>query len=304
MCDFVICSPDIYHFHNNLDKFISLDRVIVIRNPKTLKMLDFNTHLKSFPKRKNGYVSLFVYTHYLHIFITYILPFLDPTIKYNIYLHNSDHALEHTTLYDKLLKTKYIHHIYAQNCDMNIKYKDKITLLPIGLANSMWKHGDTLALYRTMSNQYKYNKTNNIYININPSTFPYRKTILDAIEKSNSYHIVSTPKPFHEYLFELSTYRFCLCVRGNGFDTHRFWECLYLGVIPVIINNKDTNMVNFVNYINELNIPFVEIKENDVNIITTKYPDTYFNETLYKKILKECNSSIYNLPQLKLKYYD
>ena len=167
----------------------------------------------------------------------------------------------------------------------------------------MWNHGDILSLYKTISIEYKFNKSNNIYININPSTFPYRKTVLDAIEKSNNYTIVSKPKPFNEYLQELSTYRFCLCIRGNGLDTHRFWECLYFGVIPVIINNKSTNMTNFVHYLHDLNIPFIEIKEDILDIIVTKYPDTYFNETLYKKILKDFNASIFNLNQLKLHYY-
>ncbi len=36
------------------------------------------------------------------------------------------------------------------------------------------------------------------------------------------------------YLTNLFTHRFVLCPPGNGEDTHRFWESLYCGAIPVI----------------------------------------------------------------------
>jgi hypothetical protein len=29
-------------------------------------------------------------------------------------------------------------------------------------------------------------------------------------------------------------HRFAACPRGNGIDTHRVWEALYLGVVPVV----------------------------------------------------------------------
>ena len=33
---------------------------------------------------------------------------------------------------------------------------------------------------------------------------------------------------------ELSSYKFALSPEGNGIDCHRTWECLYLGVIPIV----------------------------------------------------------------------
>jgi hypothetical protein len=29
-------------------------------------------------------------------------------------------------------------------------------------------------------------------------------------------------------------YKYVICPRGNGIDTHRVWEALYLGVVPVV----------------------------------------------------------------------
>mgnify|MGYP000161873584 CR=1 FL=1 len=35
-------------------------------------------------------------------------------------------------------------------------------------------------------------------------------------------------------LFNLKIYKYCFCPRGNGIDTHRIWEALYMGCIPVV----------------------------------------------------------------------
>ena len=40
--------------------------------------------------------------------------------------------------------------------------------------------------------------------------------------------------PFKQYLTELSTHKFCVSPPGNGIDCHLFWECLYVGTIPIV----------------------------------------------------------------------
>ena len=40
-----------------------------------------------------------------------------------------------------------------------------------------------------------------------------------------------------KYKKQLSKYRFVLCPWGNGYDSHRIWETLYSGSIPVIRNH-------------------------------------------------------------------
>lgn len=37
-----------------------------------------------------------------------------------------------------------------------------------------------------------------------------------------------------DYLRQMATHRFALCPPGNGEDTHRMWEALYCGTIPVV----------------------------------------------------------------------
>ena len=36
------------------------------------------------------------------------------------------------------------------------------------------------------------------------------------------------------YLEQIRKHRFVICPRGNGVDTHRMWETIYLGAIPIV----------------------------------------------------------------------
>jgi hypothetical protein len=302
LCDFVITTNGIYQYHKNIDKYAN--DIILVKNWDNVNIIKLNSYFKQLSiTKKTNTISLFLYTHTLELFITYILKHLDQTLHYIIYTHNSDH--EFNTHYKKLADAPHIKHIYAQNLEYSsLENSNKLTLLPIGLANSMWPHGDLYSFYTCIKNTYMFNKPNNLYVNINPSTFPYRKIILDKLNESpyNTWKKASS-KPYSEYLIDLANHKFCLCIRGNGIDTHRFWESLYLGTIPVIINNKYTQCNNFVKQLKNMNIPFYEIKEDNLDIIISKYPDTYFSNELYTSIMKISNNSIYNNPSLKVSYY-
>ena len=46
--------------------------------------------------------------------------------------------------------------------------------------------------------------------------------------------IVIEPKPYLEYLSDLTKHSFAFCPRGNGVDCYRILECLYCGCIPIV----------------------------------------------------------------------
>lgn len=294
LCDFVICTKQIWDFHKNL-KLYAKD-VIIVNDFNNIDGSKLNIFCDDvYKKTNNKIIKLGIYTHILGNFRDKVLDKLSDKYKYVLYTHNSDHHFDLN--YSELVNNSKIEHIFCQNIDYPIENsKNKLTLLPIGIANSMWKHGDINQLYKIMTETYLYKKTKNIYININPDTFTYRREILEIIKKNNKFNI-STNKPYEEYIKELSSYRFVLCLRGNGVDTHRFWEALYLLAVPVIINNKYTRMDNYVKYLKDLNIPFYEIKEESFN----KYSDNFFNEELYEKFLPRIKCS---LNELTLSYYD
>lgn len=293
LCDFVILTHDIFNYHQNLEHFVDLNKVIIVKNFQTV---DINTLNKYFKELNKKSVKLFIYTHILDHFIAYILPKLDSSLSYILYLHNSDHEVTEKHV-SQLTKYNCINKVYAQNISY---YHPKFHLLPIGIANSMFKHGDLVGLYKTMSESYYKKKIKNLYININPATYAYRHTVLQEINQRKDEFNVSSGKPYHDYLNDLASHRFCLCVRGNGIACHREWESWYLGVIPVIINNQYTNTSVYIQYLKDMNIPFYEIKEDTLE----KYSDDFFNEDLYKKIILKHHSSVYSIPALKLKYYN
>ena len=291
LCDFVILTRDILQYHKNIDKFAK--DIIIINDIHNMKMTLLNQYFLEFCiKNRTKHIKLFLYTHMLTDFQTYIAKNLNSDITYTLYIHNSDHSFNDS--HHALLELPYIKHIFAQNIDYS-QMNNKLTLLPIGIANSMWPHGDLLTLYSVMRKTYFKKKSKNIYVNINPNTYGYRAVLLETLKKAE--FTMSASKAYKDYLEELSQHWFCLCVRGNGLDTHRFWEALYLGTIPVVINNSETRLNNFVKYLKELEVPFVEI--NNV----TKYTQDYFVEELYKKQLKLINNSIQNLKHLRLDAY-
>ena len=298
LCDFVLLSKDIYDFHQNLNNYAN--DIIIIKDFKNINIDLLNLHFKSFCNKKNKQeVKLFIYTHILDLFIKYVLPNLDKSIEYILYIHNSDDSFNDS--HSELVNSNIIKKIYSQNIDYSLP-NTKLNLLPIGIANSMWKHGNLLELYDTIKKTYRNKKKKNIYVNINPSTYSYRKVLLDKIKTLNNFNL-SSGKPYNEYLLELASHRFCLCIRGNGIDTHRFWESLYLGVIPVIINNKTTNCENFVRYLRNLDVPFYEIREDDLDMMFNKYTSEFFNQELYSEIISKCKTTVFNTECLKLNFY-
>ena len=44
--------------------------------------------------------------------------------------------------------------------------------------------------------------------------------------------------PFDDYLTELGKYKYTICLEGSGFDTHRNYESLLVGSIPIMIDSS------------------------------------------------------------------
>ena len=141
--------------------------------------------------------------------------------------HNGDEIIDDT--YAVLLYSNKLIRWYAQN--IQIKHP-KLCMLPIGLANKMWKHGNLNIIKSIMTNFPK--KTNDFYfffeIHTNPSDREHCKT---DIEKKGL--IFGSRYDFSTYIHDLAQYKFAICPPGHGIDCHRIWECYYLGVIPILL---------------------------------------------------------------------
>lgn len=76
-----------------------------------------------------------------------------------------------------------------------------------------------------------------LYVNHRVDTFPTVRKALYPMFADKPWATVRTPMEKGKtdtYKEELLDHKFMLCPRGNGVDTHRMWEALYCGVIPVV----------------------------------------------------------------------
>lgn len=76
------------------------------------------------------------------------------------------------------------------------------------------------------------------YMNFNAYTYLQERAILD-LQFSNQPWVtaqVNQRIPYREYCENVKAHKFTFCPRGNGPDTHRFWESIYLGSIPIVLD--------------------------------------------------------------------
>jgi hypothetical protein len=177
--------------------------------------------------------SVFLYTHDVDEFISVIWPQL-ATRPSVLVTHNSDGeiSLRHAQWLDH--DGIGVHFWLAQNATVS---HPRVYPVPIGIANSMWPHGQirslTRAIHRAQRNR---REPGSIFTQFNTSTHPSRTAAAEALRTNFPQRVVD-PAPsmrWRQYLALLGAHQFSACPRGNGIDTHRIWESLYLGVVPVV----------------------------------------------------------------------
>ncbi len=165
--------------------------------------------------------------------------------------------------------------------------------LPLGIPNNT----DELEILKIIGNKHDLislincdlEKQNLLYINFSIDT---QKNIREPLYKkfeNNSWILKEYPSYDVEsrkhYLENIKKSKFVLCPRGNGYDTHRLWESLYLNAIPIIQYHRTHDICE------DLPVLFV----NDWNEITEEYLNEKYYEILNKK---------FNKNKLKLSYWD
>lgn len=151
----------------------------------------------------------------------------------SVYMHNSDHHL--TAQNKRFFSDPKIRRVYAQN--LTIPADEKFRPLPIGIANSMWPHGDTVLLHELMCDLPE--KVNDFFFNFSVNTNRRERVKCKAVMEKKGLSFL--PKMSQqEYLRSLASHKYCISPPGNGVDCHRVWECLYLGVIPICIDSQFT----------------------------------------------------------------
>jgi len=160
---------------------------------------------------------------------------------------------------------------FAQNVNV---IDPRIESIPIGLENDLWfprmrKKEKMLEKLREPRN-YK----NLVYMNHTNSTNPQERThIYDLLENKSwvTAHRFTNGSNFDTYIDNIYNHKFVICPPGNGMDTHRIWETLYMGSFPIV--KKDIN--NW--FYNELPILYInkweEITELLLDVTRLWYND-------------------------------
>jgi len=218
-----------------------------IYNDKQIK-LDINKWNNTIDNPK----IIFCYSHRIELLSQKINLFENDFI---LITHNSDYNISDLSFISNILNNNKLIKWFAQNITFE---HYKLHLLPIGIANSMWPHGNLLNF--TGSNiitNINYKKEY-IYFNFNIETNREKRLICYNLLKNKIKWLDNINSK--DNLLRLSSYKFCICPEGNGVDTHRIWECLYLKTIPIVLKNNFTEILK-----NKYNIPIILLNDwNDI----------------------------------------
>jgi hypothetical protein len=228
-------------------------------NPKNVILSDINEPF-------NNPDSAFCYGHVLEALADKIDFFQNDFILVS---GNSDQNIYPTPAFLKIVNHPRVKLWYAQNPAFE---HPKLKLLPIGLANSHWEHGNVNLLMTVANNLPE--KRNNVYFNFNVHT-NYEK-------RSACYNALKDLLPFLDVIsvadnvWRLASYKFCICPEGNGLDSHRIWECYYLRVVPIVIESEFIKVLK-----KQLNIPMIILNDwSDLDLNKLDY-DQYKDKYEY-----------------------
>ena len=305
--------------------FLSVDYLLTKSDLIIDEKYNKNELENSFEKIFSKYSSdnapiIFLTTHLLSDYIEIILKITKPFIL--ITASNMDHSVPYLYYPPRdnnlelkcnllLEKSELIIWITKNAC---IKH-DKLLAFPLGpkwqfkstnfFGEDKTKHLNIFHQHCLTPEKKFYNKNlkKNLYFNFSSSTTdnPFfkshkniRKTIRYILEKKNNLQYNQNLE-FHQYIEELANYKFCISPPGAGIDTHRTWEALMVGTIPIVMTSPldylyknlpvliidDWSKINY-NFLNDIYSKMI-LKSYDFSILYTDYWDKYIQE---KKIIK------------------
>ncbi len=171
-------------------------------------------------------------------------------------VHNSDCVINED-LTTTWLNTNPNITIYSQNLTFE---HPRAFVLPIGQANSMWPHGDKTPWLNSIPE-----KDIDILLTYCENTSPLRIQLNSLNHKS----ITKAPKcNYSDYVSHLQRSKFVICPPGNGPDTHRLWETLAAGAIPIVL--KDDFIKQLVRTFSDIPLLICE-NYNSINYDNLKY---------------------------------
>ena len=159
--------------------------------------------------------------------------------------------------------------VYLQNSHMS---GEKYRTLPIGVENIRYGKNGYKKFFD--SNLASIKKKDAILVGPFSPTHPEREE-LDAWHQIRDERIFAIRKYLKtkEIACTSAGFLYVACPRGNGTDTHRFWETIYRGSIPVV---KESNWSKS---IAELGVPILQLEQWDFEEFIWKKTENEFLPT-------------------------
>ena len=165
---------------------------------------------------------------------------------------------------------------------VNVAYKDNCLIpIPLGLANNY--SPKNIRINDLVNFKFeKVKKVNKLYVNLRQSTNYKERENIENIFRNKEWVVIKEPNlSIDDYISDLNKYKFIFCPWGNGFDTHRIWESLYCGSIPITKSHVGLSFGN---------LPIISFEN--------------FNNLSIEKLITESNKKDYNFEPLNLKYWN
>jgi hypothetical protein len=176
---------------------------------------------------------------------------------------NSDFNFKSIAIFTQSIFSRF----YLQNSFVSNNIN--IFTLPIGIENlSKGINGIPSNLNNNTSWE---EKNSNVMVGPFSPTHVERLNLLDQICHKNSmvsmYDAFISPKKFAKLM---NQHRYVLCPQGNGIDTHRFWEALYRGCVPIILKSEWSLSLDY------LNIPMIQLEKwQDFEFEVEKFGESF-----------------------------
>ncbi|CAF4281257.1 unnamed protein product [Adineta steineri] len=150
--------------------------------------------------------------------------------------HNSDDSAPGR--YIRYLSNPKVLHWYTSN--LNQKNLQKISPIPIGLANIRWMHGTLDKIAFALKNHRKpwSQRTTFLYVNFAVDTnIDQRTKALSQALTIQNVQIMKERITLESYLEQIGNSKFVLSPPGGGIDCHRTWEALLMGAVPIVLTS-------------------------------------------------------------------
>jgi hypothetical protein len=163
----------------------------------------------------------------------------------------------------------------------------RIVSIPIGIENARWHEKVNKPLL--MENQLRRLRgvRNLAYMNHSIKTNPLERKVLYDLFNDKKWVTKrhgSNGEKFERYIHQMYNHKFIFSPEGNGIDTIRTWEALYMGTIPIEKRNLNNR------FYTDLPICFVDSWEQ-------------VTEEFLNKEYKRIKATEYNLDKLQFKYW-